>query len=438
MQPIRTFYVLIATQILSLIGSRMTGIAIGIKVFTDTGDTAPLLIAAFFAELPGMLGGSLSGFVADRLDRRLVIMLGDAGQALATTLLLVSFLTGGFQLWHLYLMMLVSGIFGTIQGPASQAVITMLVPKDHRDRANGIREIGFPLAGVIAPTVAALLYTALGGVVSVMLVDLATFLIAIVVISRIRIPRPQQSDEGREAGGVWWREAIGGWRFLWQRPALLTTILYISFIWFLINGPLATETPYILSLTGSEEILGILLSAMNFGAFAGATSMAVVGRVRHRMRLIAGGMLLLGAAMMVYGTVRHPVLLGLALVVLMFPLPAIGALFATLLQNKTPADLQGRVFGAYGQMGMLLTPFSFLITAALVDHLLEPAVGTPAWAVFAPLVGSQPGSGIGLLLVVVGIIIIVTTLAVFAHPAVRRLEGDLPDQAVVIEGSPAA
>src|SRR5690606_34767833 len=106
---ISTFYVLIITQIFSLIGSRMTGVAIGIKVFADTGDSSPLLIAAFFAELPGMLGNSLTGFIADRLDRRRVIMLGDAGQALATGLLMISFLTGSFQLWHLYVMMLFTG-----------------------------------------------------------------------------------------------------------------------------------------------------------------------------------------------------------------------------------------------------------------------------------------------------------------------------------------
>ncbi len=437
MKSIHTFYVLIITQIFSLIGSRMTGIAIGIKVFSDTGDSAPLLIAAFFAELPGMLGSSLTGFIADRLDRRRVIMLGDAGQAVATTLLMLSFLTESFQLWHLYVMMLFMGIFSTLQGPASQAAITMLVPENQRDRANGIREIGFPLAGVIAPAVAGLLYSVVG-VVGVMLIDLATFGVAIIVISLIRIPRPQQSAEDREAGGVWWREILGGWRFLWQRPALMGTVTFISFIWFLINGPLATETPYILSITGSEETLGILLSAMSFGAFIGATSVAIMGRARHRIRLIMGGMLLHGAAMIVYGVVRDPLLLGLALIVMMFPLAAIGALFATILQNKTPPDLQGRVFGAYGQMGMLLTPFSFLITAALVDNVLEPAVNQPGWAAFAPLLGSQPGAGIGLLLVIVGGIIIVTTLVVYAIPAVRRLEQDLPDYAVEPESTPAA
>lgn len=432
MKTISTFYVLIITQIFSLIGSRMTGVAIGIKVFADTGDASPLLIAAFFAELPGMLGSSLTGFIADRLDRRRVIMLGDAGQALATGLLLVSFLTGSFQLWHLYVMMLFTGIFATLQGPASQAAITMLVPESQRDRANGIREIGFPLAGVIAPAVAATLYTVVG-VVGVMLVDLFTFVVAITVISRIRIPRPQQSDEDREAGGVWWREAIGGWRFLWQRRGLFWTVVYISFIWFLINGPLATETPYILSITGSEQILGLLLSVMNFGAFAGATTVAIVGKVRHRMRLIFGGMLLLGAAMIGYGMARQPVLLGIALVLMFFPLPAIGALFATILQNKTPPDLQGRVFGAYGQMGMLLTPFSFLLTAALVDNVLEPAVGTPGWGVFAPLLGSAPGAGIGLMLVIVGAIILATTLLAVLQPGIRQLESCLPDYALAAE-----
>jgi hypothetical protein len=71
MKQLHTFY--IVTQIFSLIGSRMTGIAVGIKVFQDTGNTAPLLIAAFFAELPGMIAGSFTGLLADRWDRRVVI-----------------------------------------------------------------------------------------------------------------------------------------------------------------------------------------------------------------------------------------------------------------------------------------------------------------------------------------------------------------------------
>jgi MFS family permease len=428
MKPVKTFYVLIFTQIFSLIGSRMTGVAIGIKIFADTGSAAPLLIAAFFAELPGMLGNSLTGFIADRFDRRRIILLGDAGQAAATGLLLLSFLTDSFQVWHLYGMMLLMGLFSAIQGPASQASIAMLVPEHLRDRANGIRELGFPLAGVIAPMLAGLLYGPVG-VVGVMLVDLLTFGVAFTVVALIRIPRPAESDEARAQAGGWWREALGGWRFLAKRPALLAMVLFLSFIWFLINGPLEMATPYIISVTGSEQWLGLLLSAMSLGAFAGASAIALVGRVAQRMRLIFAGIMLHGLLMMLYGVVREPLLLGIALFAMMFPLPPIGALFATLLQNKTPADLQGRVFGAYGQMGMLFTPLSFLITAALVDNVLEPAVNTPAWAAVAPLVGGQPGAGMGLLLVLVGALVAGSALLVYAHPAIRALEKRLPTYA---------
>ncbi|MFP4343618.1 MAG: hypothetical protein ACLFU8_02885 [Anaerolineales bacterium] len=74
---LRTFYLLVVTQTLSLVGSQMTGVALGIHVFRKTGNTTPLLLASFFNELPAMLGGSLAGVLADRWERRRVLVLAD-------------------------------------------------------------------------------------------------------------------------------------------------------------------------------------------------------------------------------------------------------------------------------------------------------------------------------------------------------------------------
>ncbi|HEX3049075.1 MAG TPA: MFS transporter [Aggregatilineaceae bacterium] len=418
-------YPLLFTQIFSLIGSRMTGIAVGIHIFQDTGSTAPLLIAAFFAELPGMVGGTFTGLLADRWDRRHVIILGDAGQAVGTILLMISFLSGAFQLWHLYTMMLIQGIFGTIQSPASDAAITMLVPEARRDRINGIRSMGFPLAGVIAPVLAGALYS-LVGVEGVMAFDLFTFAVAVLVVGLMTIPRPDTSEEAEAMQGQFWREMLGGWHYLVARRMLLWMVVYISFIYFLINGPLELAIPYMLSVSGSEKTLGILLGVMNLGALSGAAAIAILGRMPHRIDVILLGFFALGWVFLLYGVARHPVLLGMAAFLVLFPLPLIGTLFTTFLQNKTPADLQGRMFAITGQMFMLATPFSFLITAALVDKVLEPAVHRSTWKVFVPLVGREDGAGMGLLLIVIGLIIIVTT-ALFAFiPGIRRLEKDLP------------
>jgi hypothetical protein len=71
-----------------------------------------------------------------------------------------------------------------------------------------------------------------------------------------------------------------------------------------------------------------------------------------------------------------------------------------------------------------------LVTGPLVDRVLEPAAGSPAWAAVAPLVGAAPGSGMGLLMVIAGALMFVVTALVYAHPATRRVEQELPDLGV--------
>ena len=165
----RTFYTLVLTQTLSLIGSRISGLAIGIHIFTETGSATPLALVAFFGIVPLILAASVSGVLADRWDRRAVMILSDAGQALGTVLLLISFAGGGFELWHLYLVTFIQAIFGVFQGPAFSASVTMLVPEAQRERANAIQQMTGPTAGIVAPALAGVIY-ALGGVVGAILV----------------------------------------------------------------------------------------------------------------------------------------------------------------------------------------------------------------------------------------------------------------------------
>ncbi|HSH01731.1 MAG TPA: MFS transporter, partial [Anaerolineae bacterium] len=84
----RTFYWLILTQMLSLMGSRATSVGLGIWLFVTTGQTTPLLLVSFFNELPGTLLGSVLGVWVDRWRRKWVLVLADGGQAAGTVILL--------------------------------------------------------------------------------------------------------------------------------------------------------------------------------------------------------------------------------------------------------------------------------------------------------------------------------------------------------------
>jgi len=112
---------------------------------------------------------------------------------------------------------------------------------------------------------------------------------------------------------------------------------------------------------------------------------------------------------------------------MVFALAFTDAPFWSILQAKVAPDLQGRVFAAYLQLMMLMSPLAFLLAGPLADRVFEPARLRPAWHGVGRLVGDGPGAGMGLLFVVAGVLILGLSLAVYAVPAVRRLEADLPD-----------
>jgi MFS transporter, DHA3 family, macrolide efflux protein len=166
---------------------------------------------------------------------------------------------------------------------------------------------------------------------------------------------------------------------------------------------------------------------MSLGAFSGGLLISLVGKVRSRMTVILAGMLLCGVMFLLYGVFRNAWAIGIVLFILLLPLPIWGALEKSMLQVKVPGDLQGRVFALYGQLALLASTLSFLLTGYLADHVLEPAVAAPGWETVAWLVGNSPGSGIGLLQVVTGLLILAATLWVWFWPRVRHLEDSLPD-----------
>jgi hypothetical protein len=145
------------------------------------------------------------------------------------------------------------------------------------------------------------------------------------------------------------------------------------------------------------------------------------------------GLLLTGAMFLVYGTARGTLGLGMSLFLLTIPLPISFTLYLSILQVKTPPDMQGRIFAMVSQLGFLGATLSFLLTGQIVDRVLEPAVGTTWWQIVAPVVGQAEGAGMRLVLVGTGMAVLVATGSMLATPAVRRLELALPDYKVVSE-----
>lgn len=425
---VRVFYTLILTQVLSLIGTQISGLAIGIWVYTETGDATPLALVAFFTFLPKIIAGSVSGVLADRLDRRYLMALADGGQAVGTVLLLISFASGSFELWHLYVVALIQGLFSVFQGPAFTASITMLVPDDQRDRANTLVQLTQPSAGIIAPALAGFIF-ALFGVIGALFIDILTFIVAVIVVLNVQIPRPRQTQEGMESKTSILDEVLGGIRYLLQRRPLFYALLYMMMLNLFFGGLSVILTPYVLARTGSETTLGIILSLLNFGALVGGIGWSIISGKRKfpRMKVMIFGILFVGLMVIGIGMSQSAFGIGTFIFIMLLPIPAVNASLSSLFQAKVAPDIQGRVFAVAEQLATFLMPISYLMIGPLVDQVFEPGINQPEWDTFAPIWGNEAGAGMGLLMSIVGVISVVVSLIALSYPSLREVDKKLPD-----------
>ncbi|HRW07353.1 MAG TPA: MFS transporter [Caldilineaceae bacterium] len=413
-------YLFLITQAFSMIGSRMTAVGLGLWLFAETGNTTPLLLTVFFTELPGMLLGSVAGALVDRAQRNWVLLLADTGLALCSLLLLAAIGGGWFRLAVLYGVALVQGVLVILQSPAKDASLALMIPPDRRDRINGIQQMLFPFAGVVAPALAGLVYT-IGGIGAVFVADFATFLVAAGAIFVLNIPQPALVEEEQQRATLL-ADLRAGFQFVATEVGLLTLLLFGTVTNYLYNGSLELTVPYVVTVTGSEVATGLVLMASSVGAFLGGGIIAARSTVRRRVQWILGGSLLTAIMYLLYGVVNSPWLLAATLFLLMLPLPMGGALLTSLLQTRVPPVLQGRVFALFGQLSFVGSTLSFLSIGPLVDRVLEPAVGQAGWYLVAPLVGVQAGAGMRLLMIATGLLLAVATSIVWLIPAVRKLD----------------
>jgi predicted MFS family arabinose efflux permease len=185
--------------------------------------------------------------------------------------------------------------------------------------------------------------------------------------------------------------------------------------------------PYSISITGSETQTGLVLGLMSLGAFTGALLTTVIGGWRPRLRLLLLSTLFNGAMFLVLAAGRSLPWLGFAILLLMIPLPLNNALYKSILQVKTPPDMQGRVFALMNQLYLLGSTTSFLLTGLLVDRVVNPWAKTATLSWLEVLGLGGPAAGVSLVLFATGLLVLLFAGLALGRRPIRTLEADLPD-----------
>lgn len=414
-------------QLVSLIGSALTTFALGVWTYQQTGATTRFALLSLCAVLPGILLAPLAGALVDRWDRRWAMIFSDTGSGVSTLILALLLLTDQLAAWHIYLGILVSAIFGAFQWPAYSAAVTMLVPQEQLGRANGLIQIAFAAGQLLAPLLAGVLIGQIG-VGGIMIIDSATFLFALATLAVVRIPRPPRTAEGAAAAGSLLSEAAYGWRYVLARPGMLGMLLFSALTNFSMGVVEVVITPLVLSFA-SATVLGTVLSIGGSGMLIGSIVMSIWGGPRRRMYGLFGFTLLQGLALFVGGLRPAAPLIAAAAFVFLFSAPMIIGCSQAIWQSKVAPDVQGRVFAVRSMVSWSSLPLAYLSAGPLADGIFEPLMARDGALAsnLGPLIGSGPGRGIGLLIMLLGLFTMLVTLAGSLYPRLRLVEDELPD-----------
>lgn len=438
----RTFLLVWIGQVVSVFGSAMTRFALTVWAYELTGTATALALVAFFSFVPEVLLSPLAGALVDRWNRKLVMMLSDLAAGLSTVAIFLLHSAGQLEIWHLYVAGAFAGVFATFQWPAFSAAVTTILPKRHYARAQGMMGVAESASGLVSPALAVLVLAA-GGLRAVLLIDIATFVVAVTAILVVTIPQPPRSAAGEEGRGTLLHESLYGFRYILKRPSLLG--LQLMFFQVNLFGSLTGTllAPMILARTNSSsESLAIVQTALALGGLAGGLWISVRGGPTQRVYGVLLGMM--------GGYVCNDLLMGLGRGLPVWAVGAfLGMIAASVLnasnqaiwQAKVPPDVQGRVFSVRRMIAQISAPVGMLLAGPLADVVFEPAMqpGGALAGLFGGLVGVGPGAGMALLIVLAGLLGLLVTSLGFFIPAIREAETRVPDHdAVAIQqGQPA-
>lgn len=400
---LRDFLILWSTQSLSQLGSSMTGFALTLWLYQETGSALQTAALAITTYAPYVLVSIFAGALSDRWNKKRTMLVCDAVAALSTVVMFTLYASGLLRGWHLYVLNVVSGLMNTFQRPASDVTMTLITPKEHYQRTSGLWSFSSSLITILCPMLATALYASLG-MTAIVALDLFTFALAfLALLCLVKVPQPT-AVTGRQESMA---EAVrSGLRWLRRNPMILTLILFMAGVNLVASMFDAVLPAYVLpSPKGSEQILAWVNASAGAACLLGSLVVSMQRKPKDRLRLIYRTMLFsLTIENFVLAFTREPVLWCLAQTIGWFVVPIMSASLDVVLRTTIPVEMQGRVYACRNSLQFFTIPVGLFLGGLLVDEVFEPLMAlVRADSPLTLLFGSGKGSGAAVVMLLLGL-----------------------------------
>lgn len=353
----------------SSIGTWMQSLAQAWLVFELSKSAFYLGLDAFLAQIPIVLFSLIGGVVADRRERRLILIGSQVLQMTCAFVLTALFATGLVHVWHILVLSFFTGLAQSFGGPAYLALIPSLVDKEDLSNAIALNSIQFNLARVIGPMLGGLALAKLGASWCFGLNGISF----IAVIISLLIIRPQFVPE--RTGASMLASLKQGFGFIREQEAM-ESLIVLAFMMTALAIPLIVFLPVFARnvFAGNSTLYTAFLCCSGAGAILGALVVAYMGRFKHQGRAALVMLALMGILMACFALSRSVVLSSAIIFISGAAMIAAMATITSLVQFITSDQMRGRVMSVYNVAFRGGMPIGSLIVGSLIPRFTAPVV----------------------------------------------------------------
>ena len=384
----RKFLLLWAGELISSIGGGLTSFGLGVYIFNMTGSAAQMALVTLLGFLPPLILGVPAGVLADRYDRRLLMMIGDGLSAVGIIYILICMIRGQATLLQICVGISVSAVFSALLEPSYKATVTDLLTKEEFSKANGLVSLAGSARYLFSPIIAGLLL-GISDVRLLLIIDICTFFVTVICAAVVRKGIPtNESDEA----APFIDSLREGWKIITKNQGVLFLVIVTAFVTLFMGMFQILAEPFILSFADART-LGIAETICACGMLFTALVLGIRGIRRGYALLLGSSLALAGAFMVGFGIIQNMIPVCVFGFLFFATLPVANNCLDYLIRTRIPSDAQGRAWGLIG----LISQSGYVVAYALS--------GTAADAVGA-VSGRGAGGGASVVIKAAGVMMI--------------------------------
>ncbi|MBR3277510.1 MAG: MFS transporter [Lachnospiraceae bacterium] len=398
------FLLLWAGEFISSIGGGLTSFGLGLYIFQKTGSAADMALLTLLGFLPALILKVPAGVLADRYDRRLLMMIGDGLSGLGVLFILICMLQGEAALWQIYLGTTISSVFSALLEPSYTATITDLLTKEQYSKANGLVSMAGSSRYIFSPVIAGFLL-AVSDIKLILIIDICTFFLTVIAAAVVRHGIKTNTPSVQEP---FFKSMKEGWAAVSGKKGLLVLVVVSSLICLFMGVFQVLGEPFVLSFADSKT-LGIVETAAASGMLVTSILLGIKGIKKNFARILSIGLAVSGIGMALFAVTQNIIIVCVFGFVFFAALSFANNCLDYLVRINIPAELQGRAWGFLGFISQLGYVVAYALCGVTADTV-------------GKLTGKGVGTGSSITIICSGICLVVVSLAMLGIKKIGDLE----------------